>query len=145
VTSLRFELTAPAERDLEEIFFEVKERHGLLVAEGVYGNLLRTFELLADMPEMGRHRPELWPPPYRFWPTGPVPEGVLVNPREIGDTCQPIEFIVEVEAALGRIQVVHHPVEVGPRIYGAGGARRAVVRVAEVHERPGGAGHVQLL
>jgi len=28
VTSLRFELTGPAERDLEEIFFEVKERHG---------------------------------------------------------------------------------------------------------------------
>jgi plasmid stabilization system protein ParE len=47
----RFELTAPAERDLEEIFFEVKERHGLLVAERVYGNLLHTFDLLADMPE----------------------------------------------------------------------------------------------
>jgi len=35
VTNLRFELTAPAERDLEEVFFEVKERHGLLVAERV--------------------------------------------------------------------------------------------------------------
>jgi len=72
VSPPRFELTTPAERDLEEIFFEVKERHGLLVAERVYDNLLRTFGLLADMPEMGRHRPELWPPPYRFWPTGPA-------------------------------------------------------------------------
>ncbi len=59
----RFELTAPAERDLEDIFFEVKERHGLLVAERVYRNLLRTFDLLAEMPDMGRHRPELWPRP----------------------------------------------------------------------------------
>lgn len=67
----RFELTALAERDLEEIFFEVKERHGRLVAERVYSNLLRTFNLLANRPEIGRHRPELWPPPYRFWPTGP--------------------------------------------------------------------------
>jgi hypothetical protein len=39
VTSLRFELIAPAERDLEESFFGVKERHGLLVAERVDGNL----------------------------------------------------------------------------------------------------------
>ena len=59
----RFELTAPAERDLEDIFFEVEERHGRLVAERVYRNLLRTFDLLADVPEMGRHHPELWPPP----------------------------------------------------------------------------------
>ena len=51
----RFELTAPAERDLEDIFFEVKERHGLLVAERVYSNLLRTFDLLANMPETARH------------------------------------------------------------------------------------------
>jgi len=52
----RFELTDPAEQDLEEIFFEVKERHDLLVAERVYSNLLHKFDLLADMPEMGRHR-----------------------------------------------------------------------------------------
>jgi plasmid stabilization system protein ParE len=51
VTPPRFELTTPAEHDLEEIFFEVKERHGLLVAERIYDNLLRTFELLADMPD----------------------------------------------------------------------------------------------
>ena len=31
----RYELTAPAERDLEDIFFEVKEHHGQLVAERV--------------------------------------------------------------------------------------------------------------
>jgi plasmid stabilization system protein ParE len=68
----RFELTGPAERDLEDIYFEVKERHGRPVAERVYSNLLRTFDLLATMPELGRHRPELWPPPYRFWPTGPA-------------------------------------------------------------------------
>jgi plasmid stabilization system protein ParE len=72
VTTSRFELTAPAERDLEDIFFEVEERHGLLVAERVYGNLLRTLDLLSDMPEMGRHRPEPWPAPYRFWPAGPA-------------------------------------------------------------------------
>lgn len=51
----RFELTAPAEQDLEDIFFEVKARHGRLVAERVYSNLLRTLDLLASMPEMGRH------------------------------------------------------------------------------------------
>jgi plasmid stabilization system protein ParE len=68
----RYQLTAPAERDLEDIFFEVKESHGQLVAERVYDNLLRTFDLLAQMPEMGRHRPELWSPPYRFWVTGPA-------------------------------------------------------------------------
>lgn len=67
-----YELTAPAERDLEDIFFEVAERHGRLVAERVYDNLLRTFELLAQMPEMGRYRSELWPRPYRFWVTGPA-------------------------------------------------------------------------
>ena len=68
----RYELTAPAERDLEDIFFEVKERPGLLVPERVYDNLLRTFDLLAQMPERGRHRPGLWPPPCRFWGTGPA-------------------------------------------------------------------------
>jgi len=68
----RYELTAPAERDLEEIFFEVEERHGRLVAERVFENLLRTFDLLARMPEIGRHRPELWYLPYRFWVTGPA-------------------------------------------------------------------------
>ena len=68
----RFELTASAERDLEEIFFEVKSRHGVAVAERVYGNLLRTFDLLASRPEIARYRPELWPAPYRFWPTGPA-------------------------------------------------------------------------
>jgi plasmid stabilization system protein ParE len=47
----RFELTAPAERDLEGIFFEVKQRHGLLVAERVYANLLCTFYLLTDLPD----------------------------------------------------------------------------------------------
>jgi len=50
----------------------VKRRHGLLVAERVYDNLLCTFDLLARMPEMGRYRPELWSPPYRFWVTGPA-------------------------------------------------------------------------
>jgi plasmid stabilization system protein ParE len=39
----RYELAAPAERDLEDIFFEVHERHGRLVAERVFENLLRTF------------------------------------------------------------------------------------------------------
>jgi plasmid stabilization system protein ParE len=53
----RFLITAPAERDLEEIFFEVKSRHGLPVAERVYTGLLDTFELLARNPEIGRHRP----------------------------------------------------------------------------------------
>jgi len=67
----RYQLTAPAERDLEDIFFEVKERHGRLVAERVYSNLLRTFDLLDSMPEMGRHRPELWPPPIGSGPRAP--------------------------------------------------------------------------
>ena len=64
MTSLRFELTAPAERDLEEVFFEVKERYGLLIAERVYDDLLRRFALLAEMSKMGRHRPEPWLAPY---------------------------------------------------------------------------------
>jgi plasmid stabilization system protein ParE len=63
VTS-RYEPAAPAERDLEDIFFEVHERHGRLAAERVLENLLRTLDLFARMPEMGRHRPELWPPPH---------------------------------------------------------------------------------
>ena len=42
----RFELTAPAERDLEDIFFEVKERHGRLVAERVYGKSIARLEPL---------------------------------------------------------------------------------------------------
>jgi hypothetical protein len=46
----RFELTAPAERDLEEIFFEVKARHGQLVAERVYGKPRFTF---SSPPEIG--------------------------------------------------------------------------------------------
>ena len=67
-----YSLTGPAERDLEDIFFEVKERHGRIIADRVFANLVRTFELLARTPEIGRYRPELWPPPYRFWPTGPA-------------------------------------------------------------------------
>ena len=85
----RFELTSPAERDLEEVFFEVKERHGRLVAERVFENLLRTFDLLARMPEMGRHRPELWPPPYRFWPTGPAYIAYRADIRPIRITNRP--------------------------------------------------------
>jgi plasmid stabilization system protein ParE len=68
----RYERAAPAERDLEDIFFEVKERHGRPAAQRVFESLLGTFDLLARMPEMRRHRPELWPPPYRFWVTGPA-------------------------------------------------------------------------
>jgi plasmid stabilization system protein ParE len=49
----RYELTAPAERDLEDIFFEVKERHGPLVAERVYSNLVRTFGLRASCRRLG--------------------------------------------------------------------------------------------
>ena len=60
----RYQLTAPAERDLEDIFFEVKERHGRLVAERDYSNLLRTFDQLATNPEKGRHRPDHSPLPY---------------------------------------------------------------------------------
>jgi hypothetical protein len=39
----RYELAAPAERDLEEIFFEVKKRHGRLVAERVFESLRPAF------------------------------------------------------------------------------------------------------
>lgn len=67
-----FQLTAPAERDLEDILFEVMERHRRFVAERVYRNLLRTFDLLASMSELGRYPPESSPPPCRFWPSGPA-------------------------------------------------------------------------
>ena len=72
----RFELTTPAERDLEEIFFEVKGRHGQLIAERVYGNLLRTFELLAErlrsavsVPSCGQRPIDSGP---RVPPTSPI-------------------------------------------------------------------------
>jgi hypothetical protein len=47
VRTPRFELTVPAERDLETSSWS-KARHGLHVAERVYSNLLRTFDLLAS-------------------------------------------------------------------------------------------------
>ena len=78
------QLTAPAERALEDLFFEVKERHGLLVAERVYDNLLRMFDLLARMPEVGRYRSALWPPPYRFWVTAPAFIGYRAAALRIG-------------------------------------------------------------
>lgn len=68
----RYQLTPLAESDLEEIFFEVKDRHGLIVAERVYSNMTHAFAMLAEMPAVGRERPELWAPPYRFWPIGPA-------------------------------------------------------------------------
>lgn len=54
----RYELASPAEPDLEDIFFEVYTRHGLVVAERAFENLLRTSDLPTRMPEMGRHGPE---------------------------------------------------------------------------------------
>jgi len=39
-----------------EAFFEVQESHGLLLAERVYGNLLRTFERLGGSSEEGVSR-----------------------------------------------------------------------------------------
>ena len=70
--SRRYQLTLLAEQDVREIVFYIAENFGLARAEQVRGDFLETFRLLAERPEIGRHRPELWPEPYRFWPLGPA-------------------------------------------------------------------------
>ena len=70
--SRRYQLTPLAEQDVREIVFYIAESFGLARAERARGELVKTFRLLAERPEIGRHRLELWPEPYRFWPLGPA-------------------------------------------------------------------------
>lgn len=69
--SRRFQLTPLAEQDVREIVLYVAARFGRLRAERARADLVSAFRLLARNPEIGRHRTELWPEPYRFWPLGP--------------------------------------------------------------------------
>lgn len=64
-------ITGPAKRDIEELAVYIGERFGVSVLDQVETRLYRLFERLAEFPESGRERPELWPPPYRFVPFGP--------------------------------------------------------------------------
>jgi len=70
--SRRFELTPLAAQDVREIVLSIAERFGPMRAERARLEFLAAFRLLAARPEIGRHRPELWPEPYRFWPLGPA-------------------------------------------------------------------------
>ncbi|MGF2076057.1 type II toxin-antitoxin system RelE/ParE family toxin, partial [Enterococcus casseliflavus] len=65
-----FRLTPLAEQDVREIVLYVATQFGRVRAERVREEFLTAFRLLAERPEIGRHRPELWPEPYRFWPLG---------------------------------------------------------------------------
>ena len=87
--SRRYQLTPLAEQDVREIVFYIAENFGLARAEQVRGDFLETFRLLAERPEIGRHRPELWPEPYRFWPLGPV----LVAYRSDVDAIQIVRVV----------------------------------------------------
>ena len=70
--SRRFQLTPLAEEDVRNIVLYVAEHFGRARADRARKEFLSTFRLLAEQPEMGRYRPELWPEPYRFWPHGPA-------------------------------------------------------------------------
>ena len=51
--------------------------------------------------------------------------------------CQPVELVVEVEAALGGVEVIDHLVEVRPGSFGPGVPRGVVVHVAAIEDRGG--------
>jgi plasmid stabilization system protein ParE len=68
----RFELTPSAEQDIAAITTYVDTRFGYERAKKLRSDLLRSFRLLAERPGIGRSRPDLWGPPYRFWPLGPM-------------------------------------------------------------------------
>jgi plasmid stabilization system protein ParE len=69
--SRRYRLTLLAERDVRDVVFYIADNFGFARAEQARVEFVKTFRLLAERPEIGRHRPELWPEPYRFWPLGP--------------------------------------------------------------------------
>jgi plasmid stabilization system protein ParE len=69
--SRAYQLTPLAEQDVRDIVLYVAAEFGRVRAELVRREFLTTFRRLAERPEIGRHRPELWPEPYRFWPLGP--------------------------------------------------------------------------
>jgi toxin ParE1/3/4 len=66
---MTYRLTRKAGTDLRHIFIEGMTRFGLAQAERYHARLRRTFELLADNPEMAPERPEL-SPPARVHPCG---------------------------------------------------------------------------
>lgn len=67
-----YRLTRLAERDVREIVLYIADRFGVERAERARLEFLNAFRLLAQRPELGRHRPELWPEPFRFWRLGPA-------------------------------------------------------------------------
>ncbi len=66
-----FQLTPLAGQDVRDIVLYVAAEFGRARAQRAREEFLATFRLLAERPEIGRYRPELWPEPYRFWPLGP--------------------------------------------------------------------------
>ena len=66
---MTYRLTGKAAADLRRIFLEGMTLFGLAQAERYHARLRRSFELLADNPEMARERPEL-SPPARVHPCG---------------------------------------------------------------------------
>jgi len=79
--SRRFQLTRLAEQDVRDIVFYVAGNFGRARAERAREEFLTAFHLLAERPEIGRYRPELWPEPYRFWPLGP---SLIVYRSDVG-------------------------------------------------------------
>lgn len=69
--SRRFQLTPLARQDVRDTVDYVAARFGIERAERVRAELTAAFRLLSEHPDIGRHRPELWDEPYRFWPLGP--------------------------------------------------------------------------
>jgi plasmid stabilization system protein ParE len=66
-----YRLAPLAAQDVRDIVLYVAAEFGRARAERAREELLVTFRLLAERPEIGRYRPEIWPEPYRFWPLGP--------------------------------------------------------------------------
>ena len=64
-------LTPLAEADLDDIWDYVAERFGFDVADEVLDSLHRTFQLLAENPDMGHTREDIASAPYSFWAVGP--------------------------------------------------------------------------
>lgn len=82
--SRRYQLTPLAVQDVNDVVFYIAENFGLARAEQARTEFVKTFRLLAQRPEIGRHRPELWPEPYRFWSLGPA----LIAYRPAADSIQ---------------------------------------------------------
>jgi plasmid stabilization system protein ParE len=64
---MRVQLLPSAQRDLREIEVWVTENLGAGFTARTYAGFFKTFQLLADFPEMGRPRGDLTDEPLRFF------------------------------------------------------------------------------